>query len=165
VNADNIEYRLPGGTPYFQFYTNSTYLLGANDRIGIGTSPGARFHVRQNANTAGGGFQMTNSDASFSYYQALNAGGDYIWYSNGGSQRAILTQAGLFGLLASTPARTFDNGGETRLRDLTTDPPTLIVGADADGDLGAITVGSGLSLSGSTLTATATGLTGSGVAN
>lgn len=46
--------------------------------------------------------------------------------------------------------------GEARITDLTTDTPTSIVGADADGDLGAITVGTGLSLSGGTLTATAT---------
>jgi len=53
-----------------------------------------------------------------------------------------------------TPARTFHVTGEARITDLTTDTPTQIVGADADGDLGAITVGTGLSLSGGTLTAT-----------
>ena len=165
VNSDNVVYSLPSGSPYFQFYTNSTYLLGANDRIGIGTSPGARFHVRQNANTAGGGFQLSNSDASFSLYQALNATGDLAYYSNGGSQRLILTQGGSLGITSGTPARTLHVTGEARITDLTTDSPTQIVGADADGDLGAITVGSGLSLSAGTLTATATGLSGSGVAN
>jgi len=54
----------------------------------------------------------------------------------------------------SAPQRTLDVNGEVRVRDLTTDTPTRIVGADADGDLGAITVGSGLSLSAGTLTAT-----------
>lgn len=51
-------------------------------------------------------------------------------------------------------ARTLHVTGEARITDLTTDTPTLIVGADSDGDLGAITVGSGLSLSSGTLTAT-----------
>lgn len=54
----------------------------------------------------------------------------------------------------TTPARTLHVTGEARITDLTTDTPTQIVGADADGDLGAITVGSGLSLSAGTLTAT-----------
>lgn len=53
-----------------------------------------------------------------------------------------------------SPVRTLHVNGEARIIDLTTDTPTRIVGADADGDLGAITVGTGLSLSGGTLTAT-----------
>jgi hypothetical protein len=44
--------------------------------------------------------------------------------------------------------------GALRVSDLTTDTPTRIVGADADGDLGAITLGSGLSLTSGTLSAT-----------
>jgi len=55
---------------------------------------------------------------------------------------------------AESPARTLHVTGEARITDLTTDTPTRIVGADADGDLGAITVGSGLSLSSGTLSAT-----------
>ena len=55
-----------------------------------------------------------------------------------------------------TPQRLLHVEGEARIADLTTDTPTRIVGADADGDLGAITVGTGLSLSSGTLTATAT---------
>lgn len=54
----------------------------------------------------------------------------------------------------TTPARTLHVTGEARITDLTTDTPTQIVGADADGDLGSITVGSGLSLSSGTLSAT-----------
>jgi len=61
----------------------------------------------------------------------------------------------------TTPTRTLHVTGEARITDLTTDTPTQIVGADADGDLGAITVGTGLSLSGGTLTATG----GAGITN
>jgi len=63
--------------------------------------------------------------------------------------------SGFIALAGTTAARRLDNYGETRLRDLTTDTPTGIVGHDADGDLGTITVGSGLSLSGGSLTSTA----------
>lgn len=94
VNSDNIVYTLPSGSNYLQFYTNSTYILGANDRIGIGTTPGARFHVRQNGNGGGNGIQLTNSDASFSAYEALDASGDRIFYQTGGSMRLKFTQAG-----------------------------------------------------------------------
>jgi hypothetical protein len=38
-----------------------------------------------------------------------------------------------------------------RITDLTTDPPTRLVGADADGDLGQVTLGGTLSLTGSSL--------------
>jgi hypothetical protein len=49
--------------------------------------------------------------------------------------------------------RTFDINGELRVRDLTTDSPTLLMGADSDGDVASITVGNGLTLASSTLRA------------
>lgn len=63
------------------------------------------------------------------------------------------------GIGNAAPARTLHVTGEARITDLTTDTPTRIVGADADGDLGSITVGSGLSLSSGTLSATGAGTT------
>lgn len=59
----------------------------------------------------------------------------------------------------SAPSRTLDVTGELRVSDLTTDPPTRIVGADADGDFGAITLGSGLSITSGTLNTTGVTLT------
>jgi hypothetical protein len=53
----------------------------------------------------------------------------------------------------SSISRTLHVTGEVRITDLTTDPPTRIVGADADGDLGELAL-SGLSISSGTLTAT-----------
>lgn len=40
------------------------------------------------------------------------------------------------GIRTANPERTLDVNGEVRIRDLTTDTPTRLVGADADGDLG-----------------------------
>jgi hypothetical protein len=74
-----------------------------------------------------------------------------------GTNVTILS-SGNVGIGTATPARSLD-AGEVRIRDLTTDTPTRIVGADADGDLGAITIGSGLDLTAGTLSATATGTT------
>jgi hypothetical protein len=59
----------------------------------------------------------------------------------------------------TTATRTLTVNGEVRITDLTTDNPTRIVGADADGDLNQIIVGSGLTLSNDTLRSTATGTT------
>jgi len=52
---------------------------------------------------------------------------------------------------STTAARDLDVNGEVRIRDLTTDSPVDIVGADGDGDLGRVSL-SGLSISGGTLT-------------
>jgi hypothetical protein len=59
----------------------------------------------------------------------------------------------------TTATRTLTVNGEVRITDLTTDNPTRIVGADADGDLNQIIVGTGLTLSNDTLRSTATGTT------
>lgn len=58
------------------------------------------------------------------------------------------------GIGVVAPARTFHVAGEVRIADLTTDTPTLLVGADGDGDLNSVVVGTGLTLSGGTLTTT-----------
>lgn len=55
------------------------------------------------------------------------------------------------GVGTSNPARTLHVTGEARITDLTTDTPTVIVGADADGDLGTVGLGSGLSITNGTL--------------
>jgi hypothetical protein len=65
------------------------------------------------------------------------------------------------GMGTGNPARTLHVSGEARISDLQTDTPTRIVGADADGDLGQLIIGTGLSLVGDTLTSTG----GSGVAD
>ena len=51
-----------------------------------------------------------------------------------------------------TPQRLFHVEGEARITDLTTDTPTRIIGADADGDLGELSIAGGLSISGGVLT-------------
>jgi hypothetical protein len=79
-----------------------------------------------------------------------------VVFATGASGTGTTIEAGSkVGIKVAAPARDLHIAGEVRVTDLTTDTPTRIVGADADGDLGAITVGTGLSLSGGTLTATA----------
>ncbi len=71
-----------------------------------------------------------------------------------------ISQEGRLGINTTSPSRLLHVAGEVRITDLTTDTPTRIVGADADGDLGEIIISTGLSLSGSNLTVpTMTGAT------
>ena len=67
---------------------------------------------------------------------------------------------GNVGIGIKTPYRKLHVAGEVRIDDLTTDTPTRIVGADADGDLGAITFGSGFTAPGGVLTGAFLPITG-----
>ena len=58
----------------------------------------------------------------------------------------------------ASAARTWDINGELRVRDLTTDNPTKLLGADNDGDVSAVTIGTGLTVSGTTLSVSASAL-------
>jgi len=158
---------------------------GTNDRVGVGRLPAQRLDVAGSSGTyarvgtsgavANAGLILNNSadvaDTWAVYRQgdgdfAIGADADNEWPSGTLTDPFIIKPSppdnsfymdatGFIALAGTTAARRLDNYGETRLRDLTTDTPTGIVGHDADGDLGTITVGSGLSLSGGSLTSTA----------
>ena len=68
-----------------------------------------------------------------------------------GNNWAYFATDGKVGLGNTSPQRTLHVTGETRLTDLTTDPPTRLVGADADGDLGEVTAGNGITITNSTI--------------
>ena len=110
----------------------ATISLGVG--TGVNSTPSARLHVRGTQNTsATSAFLVQNSSSA----NILSVRND--------SRVGINTNA---------PNRDFEVQGEARITDLTTDTPTRIVGADADGDLGAITVSTGLTLSGGNLSVT-----------
>ena len=67
------------------------------------------------------------------------------------------------GVNTQAPVRTLHVTGEARISDLTTDTPTRLVGADADGDLGEMAIGAGLSISGGILNTAAGTITGAGL--
>jgi len=158
---------------------------GTNDRVGVGRLPAQRLDVAGSSGTyirvgtsgavANAGLILNNSadvaDTWAVYRQgdgdfAIGASADNEWPSGTLTDPFIIKpsppdnsfymdSAGKVQLGGSSPQRTLHVTGEVRITDLTTDTPTGIVGHDADGDLGAITVGSGLSLSGGSLTSTA----------
>jgi len=80
-----------------------------------------------------------------------NAAIPIVFFTDDWQEKMRLTATGSLGIGTASPQRMLHVAGEARITDLTTDPPTRIVGADADGDLGALAL-SGLSISGGTLT-------------
>ena len=68
-----------------------------------------------------------------------------------GNNWMYLDPSGRTGFGNTSPQRTLHVTGEARITDLTTDAPTRIVGADADGDLGEVTAGNGINISNSTI--------------
>lgn len=153
---------------------------GTNDRVGVGRLPVQRLDISgasgtyTRVNTTGGvavsGYIINNSaDANASWAILRNAGGDFqIGSSDGEWPSGTLTTpfviipnppdnsfymdaAGFIAFGGNAATRRFDNYGETRLRDLNTTSPTLLVGSDANGVLSAVTLGAGISFTGSTL--------------
>lgn len=123
-----------------------TYLTSTTDHVVVGNAaevdPNYRLQVKDGLYALGAG----GTSATYGLQVHNSAGGNFA---------LVVRDDTRVGVATATPARTFHVGGEARITDLTTDTPTLIVGADGDGDLGAITVGSGLNLAAGTLTATA----------
>lgn len=66
-----------------------------------------------------------------------------------------MDSAGKIQLGGTSPQRTLHVTGEVRITDLVTTTATVLVGADASGDLSSLGVGSGLAISGGNLTSTA----------
>lgn len=154
------------------FSENSGYYnTSGNYNVGIGRQ--ANFLNISGSNSVGIG--------AFSLYSALGSGNVGIGYGSGysetGSSRLYIenstSSSPLIGghfdnrrvginTTISDIGRTLDVNGEVRIRDLTTTNPTILVGGDGNGVLSGVTLGTGLSWSGTTLNAT--GVTGSGTA-
>jgi hypothetical protein len=110
-----------------------------------------------NAGGGGGGITGTGLANRLTYWTDAGAVGfESTMRIDTTNNRLIL------GSQTVAPARTLHVEGEARISDLTTDTPTRLVGADADGDLGEVAL-SGLSMVGGTLTNSNTGtVTGTG---
>jgi hypothetical protein len=151
---------------------NTLYYNTGNQNTGIGTQS-LFSNVGGNQNTAVSPFALY-SNVSGSGNIAIGYGAGY---SETGSNRLYIenstSSSPLIGghfdnrrvginTSISDIGRTLDVNGEVRIRDLTTTNPTILVGSDANGVLSGVTLGAGLSYTGTTLNAT--GVTGSGTA-
>jgi len=121
----------PGGFQAFQAWTDAT-----NFGVEIGIHG-----IGQNSRLSVFGKSATSSDFC-ARFQTSTPGTDILSIRNDGR----------VGINNSTPARALSITGEVRVTDLTTDAPTRFVGADADGDLNEITLGTGFTLSAGVIT-------------
>lgn len=98
---------------------------------------------------------MNGADAPFTMPRKINVNSQQLFFGDNGDSTQFLIDASSdrIGIRTGTPQRDFHVAGEVRITDLTTDTPTRLVGADADGDLGEIAIGSGLNLFAGTLSA------------
>ena len=131
------------------------YVGGTINQTGGHTGDTWGIHVDPTLTAVGGTYYGLDISANSARAKGVYQSGSSTTNNFAGSTRFGSTSA---------PARTLDVTGEARISDLTTDNPTRIVGADADGDLGALKLGTGLSISNDTLNASAGTVTGTGAA-
>jgi hypothetical protein len=89
----------------------------------------------------------TNNGSNQGVYQNV------LFFTGASGTGTTIAAASKAGIKTNAPNRDLEVAGEVRITDLTTDAPTRLVGADADGDLGQVTLGAGLSLASSSLLA------------
>ena len=123
---------------------------------------GSDFWIRDDSGVLGTVFSISRSNGNTTIGASATAGSKIGVYGNmavgtGYYNTAAPTNGaiiqGSVGVGNNSPFRTLHVTGEARITDLVTDPPTVVLGADADGDLGTLSL-SGLSISSGTLTAT-----------
>lgn len=130
------------------YFPNST-----SNQMGLGTTnPGA--------------YLLNGFNPGFTIYDALNYPAfsmgtptrNWIWYVGVDDLHLFNSNNGEFlyfddlnrmGINTTSPQRSLHVQGEVRITDLLTDTPTRLVGADSDGDLGAVIVSNGLTIDGS----------------
>lgn len=102
---------------------------------------------------------MNSSDGLFSFDRKINTNAFKLFIGDNTDSTLLMVDGtnDKVGINTSGASRTLHVNGEVRITDLVTDNPTLLVGVDADGDLSEVTLGSGLSFTGTTLNASGGG--------
>jgi len=128
---------------------NLSDILNGSNNIGIGVSTGNNLQGNASANVLIGNLLSapTNNGSNQGVYQNV------LFFTGASGTGTTIAAASKAGIKTNAPNRDLEVAGEVRITDLTTDAPTRLVGADADGDLGQVTLGAGLSLASSSLLA------------
>jgi hypothetical protein len=123
--------------------------LTGNNNIAIGSSAADNISGAAAGNVAiGNQIDLpTNNGSNQGVYQNV------LFFTGASGTGTTIAAASKAGIKTNAPNRDLEVSGEVRITDLTTDAPTRLVGADADGDLGQVTLGAGLSLASSSLIA------------
>jgi hypothetical protein len=128
---------------------NLSDTLNGSNNIGIGISTGNNLQGNASANILIGNLLSApiNNGSNQGVYQNV------LFFTGASGTGTTIAAASKAGIKTNAPNRDLEVAGEVRITDLTTDAPTRLVGADADGDLGQVTLGAGLSLASSSLLA------------
>ena len=123
-------------------------LTGSNN-IAIGANAADNIRAAAAGNVAiGNAVDLpTNNGSNQGVYQNV------LFFTGASGSGTTIAAASKAGIKTNAPNRDLEVSGEVRITDLTTDAPTRLVGADADGDLGQVTLGAGLNLASSSLLA------------
>ena len=126
----------------------SDTLTGSNNiALGRNTADNIRAAAAGNVAIGNAVDLPTNNGSNQGVYQNV------LFFTGASGTGTTIAAASKAGIKTNAPNRDLEVAGEVRITDLTTDAPTRLVGADADGDLGQVTLGAGLSLASSSLLA------------
>jgi hypothetical protein len=138
------------GLGYRALFSNvvADSLTGENN-IAIGRNVADNIRAAATSNVAiGNQIDLpTNNGSNQGVYQNV------LFFTGASGTGTTIAAASKAGIKTNAPNRDLEVAGEVRITDLTTDAPTRLVGADADGDLGQVTLGAGLTLAASSLLA------------
>jgi hypothetical protein len=133
------------------------------DTTGLGGGGGGTANNGVSDNEDGGKFRLGNRymgspDAPFTMDRSLNVDGRVFFVGDLSDSTLLVVEGSTdrIGVGVPTPQRKLDVNGEVRIRDIITDTPTKVIGADADGDIGEVSIGTGLQLTGGSLSSTIT---------
>ena len=170
------EIQVYGHAPAFNLYTNTldhgggTWSIAGAGIAVVTSTAGAITITATEAQTANNGLSdneasgifrlgnryMNGSDGLFSNDRKVNLNAFRLFIGDN-TDSTLLHIDGTndrVGIHTTAPGRTFTVNGEVEIKDLVTTNPTLLVGADGNGVLSEVTLGTGLSYSGTTLNAT-----------
>lgn len=153
----------------------SSEILNNENEVGIGGSPVGGFELYVNGATRSDGALVSRGTGNFTgslasphvrLWNTTPTTGD-TWYLGSTDGGAFQVQSSNLGgtMLQVVPTTGQVQTTNTLRIGAVTGAPTTIIGRNGSGDVGTVSVGSGLSLSGGTLSATGGGITGSGAAN
>lgn len=142
--------------------TSGTGLDGIVTIASTVSSPVANNGLSDNENSGNfrlGNRYMNSSDGLFSFDRKINLNAFRLFIGDN-TDSTLLHVDGTndrVGIHTTAPGRTFTVNGEVEIKDLTTTNPTFLVGVDANGVLSEVTLGTGLSFTGTTLNASGGG--------
>ncbi len=138
---------------------NGSKWAPAADATGSATANNGLSDNENGGNIRLGNRYMNSSDGPFSFDRKINVNAFKLYIGDNTDSTLLMIDGtnDRIGIKTTTASRALHVNGEVRITDLSTTTATLLVGADGNGDLQEISIGSGLSLAANVLSATGGG--------